>query len=92
MAVARSPSDHSAITLCTFGFVDDVMFSHSGPNIDIPNYSLQPVLSGNRQVPVRMSNTSTKAACLVDLKKNCLQHEKVPIRRTGVLRAVTEKH
>jgi len=30
VAVARSSSDDNAITLCTSGFSDDVMFSHNG--------------------------------------------------------------
>jgi len=32
--VARSSSVDNAIRLCTSGFVNDVMFSHNGPNTD----------------------------------------------------------
>jgi len=32
VAVARSSSDSKCNTLCTSGFVDDVMFSHIGTN------------------------------------------------------------
>ena len=34
VAMARSCSDDSAVTLCTSGFVDNVMFSHNGAQCD----------------------------------------------------------